>query len=383
MSVTQNAKTLAAEATLAASALFSPISPFVIGTAGVVATATIVAPAANAQTQTTFKVDGASWTVTEYPTPALPSKVAKLITSHTAMISGILSGQQAMAMIRVSDLANNKNEITAIISPPGGIVPDGTPQGKDYRPLIGQVWDAYLRQKNQAAPANTASAGGPADPNNAEAPKVQAVDIAAPVQNRGTGGTIAPAAGGQREVKSLTNDSITVYDPTLKTDVTFTQSLMNATYTVTPKVPAGMPISARPESFHVYFEGGDEEAGAGKRALKAIKGTLTGAADSLNHRANAASSITTKTDVWRIKETVGHTTQSVYESGGTRVGGQTVEGRDPEASVALRILGAIKEDLDFAKAEILKAQQDGNAANFDLKSDRFVRGTQALTSALN
>jgi hypothetical protein len=45
------------------------------------------------------------------------------------------------------------------------------------------------------------------------------------------------------------------------------------------------------------FEGGEEEAGAGAKAGKVVKGFGTALGDSLNTRANAASSITSNTDV--------------------------------------------------------------------------------------
>jgi hypothetical protein len=128
----------------------------------------------------------------------------------------------------------------------------------------------------------------------------------------------------------------------------------------------------------------ENKAGAGAGLAKGVKGTLTGALDSQNHHADATSSITTNTDVWRVKVKEGNTTRDVYESGGSRVGGLTATGtpRDPGASQGLSILAKIKADQDFAEAAVEAAQKNGQAQGFDLRSDRFGRGTEALTAAL-
>ncbi len=108
----------------------------------IVATVAIFAPA-QAQQQTSIKVDGKDCIVTEYQGGR---------SGH--MVS--LTGPDGTAMISV----NNAGKIVAYISPPGGIY-----NGSDMKPLINQVWAAYLDQKN----GNGASAQQPPadDPNAA------------------------------------------------------------------------------------------------------------------------------------------------------------------------------------------------------------------------
>jgi hypothetical protein len=193
------------------------------------------------------------------------------------------------------------------------------------------------------------------------------------------------APGGQRAVKNISNDSIIVYDPTLKADVTFTENLMKAEWSVTPQVPAGLPTVAQTQYFTAYFEGGDKPAGAGAKTGKFLKGSLIGIGDAGNTRANATNTIGTDPDkMWRVNEKSGNVTQDVYESGGMR-NGQFVgaTGRDPMGNIGLSKLVAVKADLDFAKAAIETAQQNGQAMGFNLSADRFQRGTRALEDAVN
>ena len=273
MSFDQTAKALVTKATLAATTL---VPSFAIGTACVVAATVASAPAADAQmTQSDIKVDDKDYTIT--------------VMSGLHMVQ--FDGPEGRAMVSV----NNENKITAFIYLAGG------PGQKD---IVNKVWAAFLARTNGTPDQNAALGGRPAA-------------ITPPVQGRATG-TSTPAPDGGRVVKSLTADSITIHDPNLNTDVTFTKSLMDATYTVTPQVPAGLPISAKPQYYHVYFEGGESKAGAGAGLAKGVKGTLTGALDSQNHHADATSSITTNTDVWRVKVKEGNTTRDVYESGGSQ-----------------------------------------------------------------
>jgi len=140
----------------------------------IVATVAVFAPA-QAQQQTSVKVDGKDYTVTEYQGGR---------SGH--MVS--LTGPDGTAMVSV----NNKNEIVAFISPPGGIAPNGS----DYKPLINQVWTAYLGQKNGNAVANnnaTPAGGTNSDDPNA-ALRAQTAAIQAQVQARVSG---APVNGQQ------------------------------------------------------------------------------------------------------------------------------------------------------------------------------------------
>jgi hypothetical protein len=107
------------------------------------------APPANSQmTHTSLEVDGESYTVAE----------------HQGGRSGhviIFTGAHGSAMVAV----NNNNEIIRYISPPNGIAPSGT----DYKPVINQVWAAYLAQKGETAAGGTTPGNEPAD-SNAPAP---------------------------------------------------------------------------------------------------------------------------------------------------------------------------------------------------------------------
>jgi hypothetical protein len=108
--------------------------------ATVIATVAIVA-FAQAQQQTSVKVDGKDYIVTEYPSGRL---------SPTHMVS--LSGPEGQAMVTV----DKASKITAIISPPGGQL-----NGVDYKPLVNKLWDAYQAQKTGTATANSNAAAPP------------------------------------------------------------------------------------------------------------------------------------------------------------------------------------------------------------------------------
>ncbi len=308
----------------------------------------------NAQiTQTTVKLDGKDYTVTEMPAGRSPAHMVQL------------AGPEGTAMVQV----NNDHKITAYLSPPGG---------GGQKDLIDKVWAAYLEQKSTTASAGSTPASAPADPNAAL--RAQAAAITAHAQERANG-TTAPASD-QRVVKSLNDSSIVVFDPKLGTDVTISDNLMKATWTVTPKVPQGLPVAAKPENFEAFFEGGDKPAGAGAKVGKLVKGTTTATLDSMNTRADATSSITSNTDVWRVNEQEGKIKKDVFESGGMRTGSYVAyTGRDPGGSQGESILVAIREDLILAKQTIEAAQKNGQAKGFDFSTDRFQRGWTALESA--
>src|ERR1700733_1832204 len=160
----------------------------------------ILVPAAIAQmTQVSVRVDNKDYTVTEMRGGR---------ASHMVQ----LAGPEGAAMVMV----DNDNKITAFISPPGG---------GGQQDLINKVWAAYLAQKNGTAAAAATPGSESSDPNAAL--RAQAAAVAAQAQARARG-TTTPAPGGQRAVKTIADDSITVYDPTLNADVTFTENLMKA-----------------------------------------------------------------------------------------------------------------------------------------------------------
>lgn len=93
----------------------------------VVTTVAVVA-LAQAQQQTSVKVDGKNYIIMEFPQ-------GRFAATH--MVS--LSGPAGTAMVSV----DKNSKITAIISPPGGQL-----NGVDYTPIIKQVWTAYQAQRN-------------------------------------------------------------------------------------------------------------------------------------------------------------------------------------------------------------------------------------------
>lgn len=317
------------------------------------ATTAIIAPA-NAQIQqTAVKVDSKDYTVTEMRGGR---------TGHMVQ----LAGPEGTAMVMV----NNDNKITAYISPPGG---------GGLQDLINKVWTAYLGKKTATAPADSTPAPTPADPNAAL--RAQAAAITAQVQGRGNG--VTAQASDQRVVKSVNDASIVIFDPKLGTDVTITDNLMKVTWTVTPKVPQGMPVSAKPENFEAFFEGGDKPASAGSKTGKFLGSGAIATLDSENTRANAASSISVNPDkAWRVNEQEGKIKKNVYESGGMRVSAyQASTGRDPGGMQGESILAAVKGDLELAKQTVEEAQKKGQATGFDLTTDRVQRGWTALQAA--
>ena len=326
--------------------LFSTI----VATVAVVAAAQNPADAARAQlaarngnassqmTQTTLKVDDKNYTVTE---------MAGGRSGH--MVS--LAGPDGTAMVSVND----KNEIVAYISPAGGIAPNGS----DYKPLINQVWAAYLDQKSQvAAPIVATNEPAPNAPSTTTPPN-------------------------QPVVKSLSDASVVVFDPKLGTDVTFTENGMKASWTVTPKVPGGVPMAVQSANYTAFFEGGDEPAGAGKKVGKSLAGGTIATLQSMNTSAGAVSGIGANPDkVWKVEAEIGKNKRNVYESGEYRIGEFKADtGKDPAAKQGISILVAIRQDWEVAQEAIVAAQKEGKAKGFDLSTDRVKRGQTALQDA--
>ncbi|MGD0299160.1 MAG: hypothetical protein ABSE86_18800 [Bryobacteraceae bacterium] len=340
MSVTQTAETLVVEAAaLAATALFSPV---VIGTAGLVAATTIMAPAANAQNQTTFKVGDAVCTVTEYLAPAsLPRRLA---TSHMVSISGPLG----MAMVRVSDLDKNKNEITVYISPSGGIVPDGTPQGKDYRPVINQVWKAYLDQKNQAAPANTASANEPSDP--IAAAQANAAAIAA--------SNVTPTIASPPSVKFPAGGGAIV----TKGSRTITLTLDGADATIVDQSVTGQSRTEK-----ATYEGDGTDNDYKQDGGKILKGL--GRALIFSGNGHMENRIQATKDRWKLTDASGHT---ITSTGGYNA---SIQLHETQKSVGDQALRDVLEAENTAKNEAVTRKAAGETVQFD--TDGSSRGQHA------
>jgi hypothetical protein len=296
---------------------------------------------AQSPTQTSIKLNDKDYTVTEFNGR----------TSHMVQ----LSGPEGQAMVSV---ANGK--ITAYLSPPGG---------GPYKDLIDQLWAAYQAQKSGSPVGQQAASTTPADdPNAARRAQVDAL-----IAQRQAG---AGPLGGPKEltIDHLTEDGAVVNDPKLG-KVTVSDNGMKLTWTVAPN-------GTMPAYYTAEFEGGDKEAGAGAKTGKAIKGFGTAVAGSMNTHANAASSMTTSTDVWRIREEEGKTTTLVYESGGVRTGGYIAStGRDPTGRMGQDTLFEISKVYALAKQEIVSAQKNGKTIAFDPATDRVQRGELALQKA--
>ena len=142
-------------------------------------------------------------------------------------------------------------------------------------------------------------------------------------------------------------------------------------------------MSAKPENFEAFFEGGDKPASAGSKTGKFLGSGAIATLDSENTRANAASSISVNPDkAWRVNEQEGKIKKNVYESGGMRVSAyQASTGRDPGGMQGESILAAVKGDLELAKQTVEEAQKKGQATGFDLTTDRVQRGWTALQAA--
>jgi hypothetical protein len=301
-------------------------------------------PQASAQTQTTVKVDDGEYTVTAQ----MRGRMFLITTpdGRTAMIMPTASGYN-------------------IVSPPNGIY-----NGVDYKPQIAKIWKAYQDQKTGTsttpAPAPSTEAS-PNDPNAARRAQVEIMIAQAQARVAGSGAK-------EIAIDHLTDDGAVINDPKLGM-VTVSENGMKFTWTVAPN-------GAKPAYYTAEFEGGEKEAGAGAKTGKVIKGFGTALGDSLNTHANAASSITTNTDVWRVREEEGKIKTLVYESGGMRTGGYiAATGRDPIGRRGEDMLFEISRIYELAKQQIATAKQAGKAIAFDSSTDRVKRGESALQNA--
>ena len=260
-----------------------------------------------------------------------------------------------------------KDKITAYISPPGGGA---------FKALIDDVWAAYQTQKSGGSVGQQATATPSADEQNA-ALRAQVAALTAQAQARAAG--VVPATGlglGAKDptLDHVTDDGAVFNDPKLGS-VTVGDNGMKYTWTLAPG-------GTKPAHYTAEFEGSETEAGAGKKALKLAKGVGTAVVDSRNTHANATSSITGNTDVWRIKEEEGKTKTLLYESGGLRTGGYIeYTGRDPLGRRGEDMLYEISRIYELAKREIAAATQNGKAVSFDTTTDRAQRGEAALKKA--
>ncbi len=304
-----------------------------------------------AQTQSKVTVDGKDYTVTEFPGRSM--HMVQLTDNQT----------QLSAMVSVQN-----GKITAYISPPGG---------GGQQDLINKVWKAYEAAKGGTAANSAAPAGGaagqqtPAGTDDLAARRAQA-DAAVQAALQRAGQATTPVSAKPHTVKNLTADGAVVADPVLG-DVTIGDNGMKFTWAITSD-------RAAPVYYTVSFKGGEQEAGEGKKILKGAKGLGTAIGNSMNTSAGAATSMTTKTDVWQEVTQSGKTKRLVYESGGFRTGAGITE-RDPMASRAVDDLYKLLQDLDLAKDAIAKAQQGGQQIAFDVTTDRFQRGYKALQDA--
>jgi hypothetical protein len=274
----------------------------------------IVAPAANAQmTQSSVRVDSKDYTVTEM-------RGGRAGQGHMVQFAG----PEGTAMVMV----NNDNEITALISPPGG---------GGQQDLINKVWGVYLGQKSATAPDGSTPATGPADPNAAL--RAQAAAITAQVQGRVNG---ANAAGSTEHTVKGANGAgdIVVHDPTLgasgATDVTISSDGMKATWVIAAN---GMP----PVNMTAEFEGGDQHASAGAKALKGAKGAGSAVLYSYSPRVVVNVSADPDHD-WRIVSE-GSNGKNTIELGGYRLN----QIRDSGKTITEKQLEAIKQDVLAAK----------------------------------
>jgi hypothetical protein len=292
-----------------------------------------------------------------------PTKVTVGGTSYNVL-------PQGRSMLRVDDLD-------------GHMIGMGTRTGSVIAPQAGPAFDivkgAIKEFLNPTSGASSAHSAETNDPDAALGARVEA--ITTQVQGR-VNGTATPASD-QPVVKSFGEGSIVITDPKLG-DVTFTDNGMKATWTVTPKVPQGMPIAVQSANYTAFFEGGEKPASAGKKLGKAITSGAVQTLDSLNTRADAVSGIGANPDkVWRVNVQEGNKKRNVYESGEYRSGGfKVATGRDPAERQGISILLSISQDWGVAKHAIEAAQKTGQATTgFDFTTDRYQRGSAALQAA--
>lgn len=305
-----------------------------------------------AQEQTTVKVDDKDYTVTSLSR----GRMFQITTPD---------GRTAMIMPTAS--AYN------IISPPNGVY-----NGIDYKPQIAKIWKAYQDQKGGTTATTPTSVNDPnaarrqaqLDAANAQAAKAQA-----------HAGGVNRTGGDEKPVfKAFTESGAIVTHPKFG-DVTVSDNGMKYSWTINPVDPRTGEKGV-PSIYTVSFEGGDTEAGAGAKTGKLLRGLGTGIGNGMNHNANAASSMTTKTDVWKEVEQHGSTKQLVFESGGMRVGGQIgYNGRDPVGNQGEADLNLVKGLWAVVSDEIAKAKATNQTVPFDPTTDRFKRGMDSLDQA--
>ncbi len=313
----------------------------------IVVAATAAAALAQAQQQTLVKVDGKDYAVTEF------SRGRMLQFTDTT------NGQSAMVSVQ----GNNYT----VLSPPGGYF-----NGVDYNPVIKKAFDAYEALKSGTANSNAPAGSSSTDQNAALR---QQSDAAAALAQQRASEAGTPASEKPPTLDHLTADGAVINDSKLGL-VTIKDNGMTVTWTQSGR---GMAANA---DFTADFEGGATQAGAGKKTAKVFKGLGTAVGDSMNPRANAASSITANTDVWEVKEHEGNNTTKVYESGGYRTGGYiAATGRDPGGQIGASTLYSVLQDLNLAKDQIAAAQAKGQTIAFDATSNRFQRGYKALQDA--
>ena len=210
-----------------------------------------------AQTQTTVKVDGTEYTIISQ----MRGRMFQIITpdGRTAMIMPTASGYN-------------------IVSPPNGIY-----EGIDYKPQIAKIWQAYQDQKGGTS-MTTAPAASPDaernDPNAARRAQVDALTARTQarlnaIQNRGDEKPV---------FKAFTETGAIVTHPKFG-DVKVIDNGMKYEWTVNPIDPRTGEKGV-PSVYTVSFEGGENEAGAGAKTGKVLKGIGTGIANGINRSAN-------------------------------------------------------------------------------------------------
>ena len=86
--------------------------------------------------------------------------------------------------------------------------------------------------------------------------------------------------------------------------------------------------------------------------------------------------------MWNVKQKRGNVTQTVFESGGMRIGGQiTYNGRDPMGDQGEADLNVAKGIWAVVMNQIAQAQASNQPVPFDITTDRFKRGMASLEAA--
>jgi hypothetical protein len=162
-------------------------------------------------------------------------------------------------------------------------------------------------------------------------------------------------------------------------DVTVSDNGMKYEWTVSSS--AGGPLaSGVPLRYEAYFEGGEKEANAGKKAGKLLKGLGTAIVTS---EGPSSTTTTANTDVWKVEMYEGQKKSNVYESGGMRTGGLIAyNGRDPMGEMGKGELYRVSLIEEVVEAAVTQAKADGQTVAFDTTTDRFQRGKDSLHKAV-